>query len=472
MAAIALVAVAAALRLYGLGSGLWYDEIVTLVESARPPLASIVTDFPGVNAHPLYSVLAHGSITAFGESSWALRLPAALFGIGSVWAAFTLGRRLTSPAEAWAGALLLAVSYHHIWFSQNARGYTMMGFFALGSTISLLRAAESGRRRDYVLYALACAAGVYTHLTMAFVVAGHAVVILGGRIVGWRPALGHPWKAVTLSWIGAAAVAGALYAPFLPGLAAHFGAARPVTAANVATGGWAISEALRSVLSGAGVPAALAGGLVAAIGTWSLWRRAPLGTALLVMPAVVTVAAIVALGQPMRPRFFFFLSGAAAVFAGRGFGALAGAFARRRGSGGAPASTAAIIAGALVLAAASGAALARNYQIPKQDFDGAVRHLEGEEAAGARVAAAGPACFPIARYFNKTAWPCLETAADLASFATAPGRAIVVYTLGDYIDDPELRRQLPATCREVRRLPGTLGGGDMVLCDPSGREAR
>jgi hypothetical protein len=77
----AIVAGALVLRVIGLNSGLWFDEIVTLVESARLPLTRILTDFPGVNAHPFYSVLAHVSIAALGDSAWALRLPACLFGV-------------------------------------------------------------------------------------------------------------------------------------------------------------------------------------------------------------------------------------------------------------------------------------------------------------------------------------------------------------------------------------------------------
>ncbi len=62
-------AAAAVLRFIALGFGLWYDEIVTLVLSARHPIGQIVTEFAGVNSHPLYSVLAHASIEAFGESA-------------------------------------------------------------------------------------------------------------------------------------------------------------------------------------------------------------------------------------------------------------------------------------------------------------------------------------------------------------------------------------------------------------------
>jgi uncharacterized membrane protein len=450
-----------ALRLIGLNSGLWFDEIVTLVESARLPLHRIVTEFTGVNSHPFFSVLAHVSIGLFGESNWALRLPACLFGVASVWMVYVLGSRAIGRTEALAGAAVMATSYHHIWFSQNARGYTMIGFFALVSTYAALRAHESGRPRDFVLFVLASVAGIYTHLTMAFVLAGQALAI---ACVAWlEPGGPRPrWK----PWIWTCAATGVLaalaYAPFMSGLFGHLEAEAPRQAAKVATGGWAIAEAVRSLLSGAGVPAAIVGGMIAVVGALSLVRRAPFVVALLLLPAVVTAVAILGLGQPLRPRFFFFLAGVAAIFVGHGIGVIAGAFAARGSAAVRP--SPAVVAGLTVLVIAlSAIALPRNYRVPKQDFDGAVAFLDAEAMAGAQVAAAGPACFPIEKYFGRNTWPCLKTVADLPAGGLTQ-RRLVAYTLPDYIDNAGVRALVLDRCSPVRTFPGTLGGGDIVIC--------
>ena len=457
----ATLIVSAILRFAGLGSGLWYDEIVTLVESARKPLLEIFVYFPDVNIHPLYSVLAHLSLQSFGESSWALRLPACLFGIASVAMAYLLGTRLISKGEAWAAATILAVSYQHIWFSQNARGYTLMGFFALLSTYHLIRALESGRTSHYVWYALACAAGVYTHLTMGFVVAGHVAVILVGKVIGWRVLSAQSLKPLIAAWMGTTLLSAGLYAPYAPNVLAHFGAGKPKIAAQVATSRWAVTEVLRNVFSGAGIIGAVATGIVAAIGALSFLRRQTLAFALLVVPAIVAGAAIVVLRQPMRPRFFFFIAGAAAIFAGHGVGVTAGWLSR-----GTARPATAVLAVTAVLVVLSAAGLPRNYRIPKQDFDGAVRYLELQSGDGVVVSAAGAACWPIERYYKKTGWPCVESVDELQSVLAVSQPVLVVYTLGDYIENPELRDRLRNACREVRRFPGTLGGGDMIVCDP------
>lgn len=454
--------VAVVLRLVGLQSGMWYDEIVTLVLSVRHPIAQILTDFPGVNAHPLYSVLAHLSVVTFGESAWALRLPAALFGVASVVMVYIVAAELMPRAEAWAATAVIATSYHHVWFSQNARGYTAIGFLTLYATYMLIRASRTRRRRDYALYALACAAGIYTHLTMAFVVAGHVVVILGGHLVRWKPALTQPLAPAFRAWIVAGVVSIGLYAPFIPGIIALMGLETTQHAARVATGGWALAEALRGLLAGTGVPAALVGGVFAAIGALSFWRRYPLWFALLVMPALVTGVTLVALGQPLRPRFVFFLSSAAALFVGRGIGLAADLVASRGRPG---ARTPTLVACTLGLLALSAVALPTNYRIPKQDFDGVVAAAEHAERAGDRITMVFPACLPIETYYEKTTWPCLKTDAEWTAEQTQAQRVLLIFTLPDYIEDPALQTSVLSACKTVQVFPGTLGGGDLTLCE-------
>jgi mannosyltransferase len=462
LAVAATVAVAAILRVYGLGSGLWYDEIVTLVESARRPVIEILTYFPDVNVHPFYSLLAHASLEAFGESAWALRVPACIFGVASVWMTYVLGARLVSRAEAWAGAAVLTVSYQHVWFSQDGRGYTMMGFFALVSTYFLLRAGESRRVADYAFYVLACAAGVYTHLTMAFVVAGHVAVIVGGKLTGWTATRNLDLRQWLMAWAAATVLGLGLYAPYARELLSHFDEEGPKQAAQFATGRWAVLELVRNFVSGGGILGAAFTALAAAVGAVSLLRRQPLALALFVVPALVAGTTLVVLGQPIRPRFFFFLAGAVAIFAGRGVGAASDRLARPEHS------TAFIVAGAALLVAFSAVGLRLNYRVPKQDFDGAVRYLEGQSISGTVIAAVVPACFPVERYYLKTDWPCLRSVEDLQAVLATPQPVLVVYTLSDHIE-AGLRDRLRGACAESRRFPGTLGDGDVVVCDPRRR---
>ena len=82
---LALLAAALLLRLYRLNDGLWYDEIGTWIRYMHLPLAKIPTVYGSENQHYLFSLLARASLLIFGESNWAFRLPAALFGVASIW---------------------------------------------------------------------------------------------------------------------------------------------------------------------------------------------------------------------------------------------------------------------------------------------------------------------------------------------------------------------------------------------------
>ena len=113
---IALTLGGLALRVIGLDSQLWYDEIYELVVSSRLPLREILTTYLGDIQHPLNSVLVHLSIVALGETPWTVRLPAVIFGIASIPLLFLVGRAVATTREGLLSAAFLAFSYHHVWF--------------------------------------------------------------------------------------------------------------------------------------------------------------------------------------------------------------------------------------------------------------------------------------------------------------------------------------------------------------------
>lgn len=105
-----LLVVAAALRLYRLDDGLWWDEIFMYVKFVKMPLGQLLTTYESENQHFLYILLARASIWIFGDSVWSLRFPAVLFGVGSIWALYLLGRQVSSAREALLAAALTTFS--------------------------------------------------------------------------------------------------------------------------------------------------------------------------------------------------------------------------------------------------------------------------------------------------------------------------------------------------------------------------
>jgi len=197
------------LRVYRLGAqSLWYDEGFS-VWLARQPLPAIT--FGDFNP-PLYYYLLHFWVSAAGSGEFAVRFPSAFFGVLTVAATFALGAAVFGPTAGLAGAALAAASPFLIWYSQEARMYALG--VLLGVVASWLAWQGFNGRRTWAAYALAVAAGAYTHYLTLLVPLGHAV-FAAGRLLGPK---GRP---AVRAWFLAAAGAGLAYLPWLPVAYAH-----------------------------------------------------------------------------------------------------------------------------------------------------------------------------------------------------------------------------------------------------------
>jgi mannosyltransferase len=113
--------VAVYLRLYHLGSRpLYLDEPDNTVAVAVHSVSYIIsTNFGSI----LYPLLLH-FLLPLGQIELIARIPAALFGILSVWIIYLIEKTVLSRKEAILAALFSAVSTHFLYFSQQARGYS------------------------------------------------------------------------------------------------------------------------------------------------------------------------------------------------------------------------------------------------------------------------------------------------------------------------------------------------------------
>lgn len=459
---MALTILAAWLRVIGVDKGLWWDEIYFLVTTVRRPLAEIVTVFPGDTQHPLYSVLARLSILAFGEHVWSLRLPAVVFGAASIPVMYLLGVSVSTRTEALISSALLAVSYHHVWFSQNARGYTALAFWALSSTFFLLRGVRTGLRGPYVAYALAASLGVYTHLTMMFLVAGHFFVCAGAALMDWKRGLGlAKWKLALQAFFMAGGLTLLFYAPIVTQVR-NFFVNRPSSMRAVSTPRWALWETLRGLTRGLGTEGVLVvAALIIACGAWSYYRENRLVFALFALPGACTAAGAFLARGTMYPRFYFFLIGFAVLILVRGLMAIPRWIVARWPRLSAPALSAGL---ATVLLAASAFSLVRNYRYPKQDFEGAIEFVDAERQAGEPVVTAGASTFPLLQYYAKP-WEGVETVEKLREILGRGWAVWVVYTFPRYLQSwsPPIAEAIRKEFTVIRVFPGTVGDGDVFV---------
>ncbi len=459
----ALTVVAVALRLWHLNSCLWLDEVFTLTDFARPSWRVIVSSFPNQNQHMLYSLMAHASLQAFGEAAWSLRLPSVLFGAGSIWALYLLGRRILGHRETLAACALMTVSYHHVWFSQNARGYMGLLFFAILATWLWIEAGTRNQWRWWVAYAAACALGIWIHMTMVFVIAAHGLVYLPDLVRGIRERRAAVWMPVG-AWVLAGTFALQLLALALPEFlrtAVHEASANSEWTQPF----WVIAESLRSLRMAYAGAAVLLGGLALVAAGWldmarKDWRMA----AIMVLPGLLGGGSMLALSHNLWPRFFFFCMGFALLVVIHGAVVLPRLLLRPLGPAMERMAPAAAIAAVSVMILGSAATLPRCYALPKQDFTGARDYAEQHSGAGGTVVAIGTAGQVYSTYFAPH-WRFVETAAELDRIRRESTGMALVYTLPIELRafHPEIWKMVEDEFETVKVFPGSLGGGEVYV---------
>jgi uncharacterized membrane protein len=474
--ALALIMLlAAVLRALRLDASLWYDEVVTLVEYIRLPFPALVATYESLNNHMFYSILAKASVALLGESAWTVRLPAVLFGLASIPVHWQIARRYVGEGEALVLALLLAMSYHHIWFSQNARGYTMLLFFTSYSVLCFLAGLERGSRRAWIGFALAAAGAIYTHLSALFFYAALALVyavLLGRGLLRGETGKGTRMQflAPLAAGAGALLLAVLLNLPVIASMASTIGRVSEATqASGQALAEWesplrAVAEIGRSIaaLGPLVAPALLGAVLTMAIGAVSLVRRAPVLLAIYLMQIPVTIAILLAFGMRIWPRYFFNEIGIFYLLAVHGTFLIVGwtsGFLERQTSWRAarPMLVGAAVAAMVVV---SLGLLPRNYQLAKQPFTAARDYVEARQAPGERVATVGLAGYVYDMHY-RPGWRSAHDFVALRALEAAPGHSWILVAFPNQTGAARapIMREVARRYTLVRTFHGTLGDG-------------
>lgn len=479
----AILLVALVLRLIRLESCLWYDEVDTLVSHTRESVGRLLTHFPSLNDHVFFTLQAKLSIALFGESAFAVRLPAALFGVASIAVMWFLAREVSTRAVAHLSALLMTVAYHHVWFSQNARGYTGLlcwGLLALLFYVRGTRASDVGVQRKNALgLALASGLMLYTHLSGAFLLVSLGLVHLGALAAarGKEDPTASPARSWWPVWglVGGGVLALLLYAPMIPDLL-HAFARTSSTSKGTGVKAQAIAHwnsplwMLKEVVAGFSKGSLLAALVVVSVvgsGMWRTWRRGQGALALTFFVHVPLTILLLKLGS-MRvwPRYFFQDIGFICLFLVEGAMFMSELGDRLAGKllgrtfGPARLGVACSLLGVL----AATAMLPRNYRYPKQDLLGARELVERERAKGSAVVALGLAAAPYHQYYAPS-WGKLETLPELLALEREHEEVWVVYTFPEVTQGryPSIISRLDYAFKQFARLPGTLGDGDMLV---------
>jgi len=182
---------------------LWRDEVdaITFATGALPRLLSTFIR-PKENG-PLYFLLLRPWIALAGDGEFSARFFSLAFGVLAIPLAYALGRRWLSPRGSMLGALLMAFSPYLIWYSQEAKMYTLITFLTMLSLYLYTEALAKGRWPYWVAYVVATSFCLYTHILAALIIPLEIILFVvwwprhRARLKPWLAAIG----CVTLPYI-------------------------------------------------------------------------------------------------------------------------------------------------------------------------------------------------------------------------------------------------------------------------------
>jgi uncharacterized membrane protein len=206
-----LLLLALGLRLISLNQSLWLDEAIQYKASYLYSLKELFSVFLLGDFNPPLSYLVNflaGKIIGYSEI--ALRLPSVIFGVLTVWLVYKLGGK-------WP-AFLLATSGLHIYYSQEARAYSLAALAVTASFYFL----KNKRWLGYIITSLAV---IYSHYLTVFIFPAQLMLVKKSErkklFLSWLViSLGYlPWLPVFIQqWQAGGQVAGTDWGSVVGGL--------------------------------------------------------------------------------------------------------------------------------------------------------------------------------------------------------------------------------------------------------------
>ena len=217
-----LVAVSLLLRTTALDAGFWIDEAISVGIASYD-----LFDIPGRlrldGSPPLYYLMLHGWMQAFGTSETATHVLSLIIALTSIPVAWWAGRSLFGTRTAWTAALLAALNPFLTYYAQETRMYAFSAVLGLLVAATFLHAFVRRDRRYLPAFAAALATMLYTHNWAIFLGAGSVATFA----LLWRWAEAGDRRALLRDGLLAYGAVAVLFLPWLPTLlwqAQHTGA--------------------------------------------------------------------------------------------------------------------------------------------------------------------------------------------------------------------------------------------------------
>ena len=211
MAALVLLVVAGTVLRFWTRSALWLDEALT-VDIARLPLHDLHAALRRDGAPPLYYVLLHFWMGAFGTSDLAVRSLSGVISVATVPVAWLAARRFAGRTVAWVVLALLVSAPFAVYYATEARMYALVMLLTACGLVAVPRALVRPAAGNLVAVAVVTAGLLYSQYWAVYLVGAVGLWLL------WRVRRSAPAEQRrTAAWtLGAVAVGCLAFVPWLP----------------------------------------------------------------------------------------------------------------------------------------------------------------------------------------------------------------------------------------------------------------
>jgi uncharacterized membrane protein len=470
--------VGAALRIFKLDSELWLDEIIHRLRFGGASFLEVMITYSSSNNHLLNTWLTNLAVSSLGNHEWVIRLPAVVFGVATIPALYLLARRAMPRWPSLASTVLVAVSYHHIFFSQNSRGYSAQLLFSILSIYFLIRGLNSDDERDWLGFIFATCANLVSVLTSVFVLMAQVLIGFGVlvRVKSQGGSARH--TAIRLGTVFAIALMAALhfYVAAVPQMWIIMN-----TVYKRSDSGYRListefsDELIRGLASGFGPGIAIAAVpllAMAGLGLSGLWKRNWILTSATILPSILISIFLVIQDLTITPRFFLPLLIPTALACSRAIEWVGNWWDRkekqhRKGSLAAAALTVGVIASLSLFS------LHKYYQTPKQPYRTSIDYLEETRRSNQMVIAlhnvrSGYEFYAHRKglwsggdYFSaKTIEELIETCRHQPR---RPAILVTTFPRALRLTQPTLKAAIESGWQQSHRFPATVGDADITL---------
>lgn len=203
------------LRVYNLaGESIWLDEEYSVTVAQKGVFQ--IFERSSYDHDPFYHILLHFWINFWGVSEFSTRFLSVLFGFFAIIMIYNVGKLIFSKEVGLISSLLLALSEFHIFYSQEARMYSLMTILTLASYYFFIKLLKEKNRIALIGYILSSSFLTYTHIFGFFLIIAQNIYVFTMFVLSKKVN-----KLNFKRWTFLQIIIMILYAPYISSLFTH-----------------------------------------------------------------------------------------------------------------------------------------------------------------------------------------------------------------------------------------------------------